>query len=188
MPAARYSLGGAQAEVPIASLPGRDGLPQRATVVAASRADSPGVCANVCSATPAGRPGAMQGAQAQGPNPAAMLAGLSGAQVQGAQVQGPNPAAMLAGRSGAPVQSAQVQGPSPAARLAGLPGAQAQGAQVQGPNPAAKLAGLLGATQSASNVPVGATNGLPQVPSFAGSMPLPPQAQTHIFLAYKGFG
>ena len=89
-----------------------------AAVVASSRADSPAVCANVCSATPAGRPGAMQGAQVQGPNPAAMLAGLPGA--------------------------------------------------------------LFGATQTASSVPVGATNGLqgPQVPSFAGSMPLPPQAQT----------
>ena len=131
------SLGGAQAEVPIASLPGRDGLPEHATVVAPSRADSPAVCANVCSATPAGRPGA---------------------QVQGAQVQGPNPAAMLAG----------------------LPGAQAQGAQGQGPNPAAELAGLPGASQSAPSVPVGATNALqePQVPSFTGSMPLPPQAQT----------
>ena len=73
----------------------------------------------------------------------------------------------------------QVPG-SQSSSQAELPGAPAQGAKVQGPNPAAELAGLLGATQSASNVPVGATNGLqgPQVPSFAGSMPLPPQAQT----------
>ena len=141
------SLGGVQAEVPIASLPGRDGLPEHATVVASSRADSPAVCANVCSATPAGRPGTMQGAQVQGPNPAAMLAGL----------QGPNPAASgqdsQVHRRKVPRSKVPIQPPS------------WQDSQVP---------------LNLRHVPVGATNALqgPQVPSFTGSMPLPPQAQT----------
>ena len=42
------SLGGVQAEVPIASLPGRDGLPEHATVVASSRAETHQPCVQMC--------------------------------------------------------------------------------------------------------------------------------------------